>query len=113
MFEEGAQAAQNNAGLGFSEIYSDSLGNPKQFKITTPSKYYWDPNAREIFWSLAQTFIRIKNQKSIKESFHDFFDEIGLKSTPTKGSNRKKKTAQYFWWRRQNAKRRSMRKSYP
>jgi hypothetical protein len=103
MFEEGSKAAANNAGLGFSQVYSDVLGNPKQFKISFPSKYYWDPAAREIFFGLAQTFIEIKSQKSITKCFHDFCENFDLKSsTPTRGKNQHfKKKAQYHWWRRQ------------
>lgn len=102
MFEEGATAARKNAGLGFSEIYSDPLGNPKQFKISFPSKYYWDPSAKEIFYGLAQTFVRIKNQESIKESFHDFFEEYFVHPSSTKRSKVPMKVrAQYHWWRRQ------------
>lgn len=114
MFEEGAKAAANNAGLGFSQIYSDPLGNPKQFKISFPSNYYWDPNAKIYFYGLAQALISIKDQKSVKDSFHDFFEDLDFSRPPQRSTNRFKKTAQYQWWRRQNRLKRSFaRKSYP
>jgi hypothetical protein len=102
MFDFGASAQRNTAGIGFSDRYQDVLGNPKQFKITTPSKYYWDPKAADIFMQLAQTFIEIKRQKPVKKSFMDFLDRIDVRPRPQpRGRDSKKKRAVYHWWRRQ------------
>jgi len=103
MFTDGAQSQNKNFGLGFSEKYQDVLGNPKQFRITTPSTYYWDPKAQEYFYALAQTLVEIKNQKDIKESFHDFLEILDLKTRPQpRGRDtQQKRRAQYQWWRRQ------------
>jgi hypothetical protein len=102
MFEQGSRAAAKNAGLGFSQVYSDPLGNPKQFKISFPSNYYWDPHAKDYFYGLAQTFIEIKDQKPITKCFHDFCEVFGQSRPPIR-SNRAslKKKANYHWWRRQ------------
>jgi hypothetical protein len=99
LFIEGSTSSKPNQGLGFSDKYQDVLGNPKQFKISYPAKYYWDPQAEEIFFRLAEAFVRIKRQENLRQSFHDFVEFLGF-NLPQKGSKRKKQ-ANFFWWRRQ------------
>lgn len=101
LFQEGAKGQRLNTGLGFSEEFQDVLGNPKQFKIITPSKYYWDPTGMEYFTRLAECFIRIKDQKSIKTSFHEMFDDLNLKPHQKFSDDKRISQANQFWWRRQ------------
>jgi hypothetical protein len=117
MFAEGVQGPAKNPGLRFQDTTQGDLrdpnapylpeGNPgmalhtqKSIRIHYPKDYYWDPQAEEIFFRLAECFIRIKNRESIRQSFHDFAEEIGLILQP-KRKERRKKSARYFWWRRQ------------
>ncbi len=107
MFELGAASQLPNIGIGFSDWEQDVLGNPKQFRITSPSKYYWDPNADEFFTQLAQTFVEIKNQKPIRKCFHDFAELTGLIKPQVKvrGYSRKAKARYQYWRRRQRRNR--------
>ena len=98
----GVQSQRPNQGLGFSKNQQDVLGNPKQFRITIPSKYYWDPKAENYFFRLAETFIRIKRQESIRTSFVHLMEDLNLKSQPQKKKlNRIKLQSRFHWWRRQ------------
>ena len=97
----GVKSQRPNQGLGFSKTQQDVLGNPKQFRITIPSKYFWDPKAENYFFRLAEAFIRIKRQESIRTSFVHLMEDLELKSPPEKsGRKRKKVQSQYHWWRR-------------
>lgn len=98
----GVQGQRLNQGIGFSDTVQDSLGNPKQFRIAQPSKFYWDPEAEEFFFRLAEALVRVKNQKKIKESFHDFLDFLGFTPTSNKQvESRNNRAKHFFWWRRQ------------
>jgi hypothetical protein len=101
MFSEGSTSSKPNIGIGFSDVSQDVLGNPKQFRITYPGKYYWDPLAEELFFQLAETFVKIKNQESLKQSFHDFVEFLGFNPHRKVRTSKQKRRANFFWWRRQ------------
>jgi hypothetical protein len=100
---QGIRSQRPNQGLGFSNSQQDVLGNPKQFRINYPSKYYWDPQAEKFFFRLAEAFIRIKNQEPIKQSFVHLFEDLELKPPirSTTKSEKEKRRSTYNWWRRQ------------
>jgi hypothetical protein len=114
MFSEGTLGQKKNSGLRFVE--DSNLKDPnapyletnpamahhtlKSVKINFPRDYYWDTQAEDIFFRLAECFIKIKRHHSIKQSFHDFAEEVGLILQPEKVEI-PKKLARFFWWRRQ------------
>ena len=99
---QGVLSQRPNQGLGFSKSHQDVLGNPKQFRIYYPSKYYWDPKAEQYFFRLAEAFVRIKRQESIRTSFVHLMEDLDLKSpTLKKIGTRKKVQKRFHWWRRQ------------
>jgi uncharacterized UPF0160 family protein len=69
---KGASARKNNPELKFLER-PDELGNPKQLKVLTPSKLYWDPYTSELFKSIASFAVLIKRQKPGRASFMEAF----------------------------------------
>jgi hypothetical protein len=108
-FKEGAPERAKNVGLKFLETQQDVLGNPKQIKVFTPSKWYWSPEASKIFESLASFGVLVKKQKPIKDSFMESFKGSSLITPPvqkpkqtTKQKNiaRRAKKAQTAYFRR-------------
>lgn len=108
-YQFGTQGLKKNQGLGFSDKFQDVLGNPKQFRINFPREYFWDPQAQEIFLSLASTFVKIKNKESIKKVFMTFFEELNFFNPPRKIPKSKQKSqANYYWRRRRLSNRKSL-----
>jgi hypothetical protein len=114
LFKEGAKARRNNPGLKFLDM-SDELGNPKQLKVFTPSKLYWDPWTSEIFKSLASFGVLVKRLKPGKASFMEAFSGLSFTippkalSPPEKHRLEKKsqfelKQARRAYYRRQSRK---------
>lgn len=60
LFKRGVAEARKNPEIKFNYRVSDSLGNPKSFKIFEDPKIYWDPKLSEIFKELASFFILVK-----------------------------------------------------
>lgn len=101
LFDFGSQGPKKNIGLGFSDKYQDVLGNPKQFRISHPRDYYWDPNASEYLMQLASTFVLIKNKDTFKNAFMAFFEALSFKPRPNNKTKKTRKSrANYHYWRR-------------
>ena len=60
LLKKGTQDRKNNPEVKFNYRVSDSLGNPKSFKVVTPSKTFWDPQLSKYFTQLASFFIKVK-----------------------------------------------------
>lgn len=69
IYGEGARGQSLNEGVGFSDIFQDVLGNPKQFKIHFESKLYWDPKVSIFMKELTQAFVLLKKGKTFQKSF--------------------------------------------
>jgi hypothetical protein len=82
LFFEGSKGQRKNLGLKFSSRYSDELGNPKQFKVFSPSKLYWDPWTSKFFKSLASFSVLVKQGKNGKDSFMESFGDFLLTLHP-------------------------------
>lgn len=81
LFKEGTKEAKKNPEVKFNYEVSDSLGNPKSFKVQEDPKTYWDPQLSEKFKQLASFFVLVKKDQPKALEFMSGVKEDSKKTT--------------------------------
>lgn len=60
LLKEGTEEKKKNPEVKFNYRVSDSLGNPKSFKVYKDPKTFWNPQLAQTFMDLASFFVKVK-----------------------------------------------------